>query len=530
MKLHRIKLLDGEALGILQNFEHEFAYMADDVLEPFCFVGQNGTGKSRLLQCLAEIFYWLDTRTRLFRPDADAQIGFRFELDYEVTLKSKKRRILVSNVKDIKRPLVQDISGDIAKVIKGESAIREILPRFIVGYTSGDNETLSVPFLDVKQDYAAELRERALFRRRKREDIEDLRLVMMDYDSNFAIIAANFLLQPPERLDFFKKYIRITGIDSFRLILQFNHAAAKRTLKIKIEDKDGSVREEVREGVQLVPQLEEYVEQLRSCATCYNYEEKDKRWTMDFMVNDATCTAFRHFFNNAYELCMAFQRLAMLNDLIVPNRHRERINKLRRKQKIVLRPPVPAEEEKVFRFESVRLLLNDTADALDYISISDGEHQFAHIFGTLLMFDQPNVLMLLDEPESHFNPQWRIRFVPEISTLGAGKHQCLLLTSHAPFVISDCRAENVYIFQRSQDGRRIEALTPKAQTYGASFDRLLEDVFGVKPPISRKSLNELRALKKSTDPEEIESKLDTFGESPEKFELFERIEHLKKNK
>jgi restriction system-associated AAA family ATPase len=527
MRLHRIKLLDGDVLGILQGFEHSFALVGKQALEPLCFIGQNGSGKSRLLRCLAEIFYWLDSRTRHFRPDATSTIGFRFELEYDIHSRGKTRCIRINNTKDKKRPEICELIGDKEHTIKDNEAIRSILPQFIVGYTSGENETLSVPFLDVRQDYAAELRERALFRRTKREDIPDLRLVMMDYHSNFAVVAANFLLQPADRLSFFKRFIRVTDIESFRLIIQLNHPAARRKIKVKIENADGTVTEEVRDGVQLVPQLEQYVSSLKQCAVCHDYDSDEKSLTLDFLVNDETRRAFRHFFGTAYELCMAFQRLSMLNDLMVPNKHRERINKLRRNQKIVVRPPVPAEEDKVFRFESVRLRLRDSAEALDYISISDGEHQFAHIFGTLLLFDQPNVLLLLDEPESHFNPQWRIKFVRQVNEIARGKHQCLLLTSHAPFVISDCRAENVYIFRRTGNNKRIEAVSPKAQTYGASFDRLLEDVFGVKPPISRKSLNELTRLKKSTDVAKIEGRLDDFGESMEKFELFERIEKLK---
>lgn len=64
MKLHRIHLKEGESLGILNNFTHEFAAPASDAIEPLCLVGQNGTGKSRLLQCLAEVFYDLDFRCR----------------------------------------------------------------------------------------------------------------------------------------------------------------------------------------------------------------------------------------------------------------------------------------------------------------------------------------------------------------------------------------------------------------------------------------------------------------------------------
>jgi restriction system-associated AAA family ATPase len=529
MKLHRIRLLDGQMLGILQEFEQVFAPQTDDGVEPYCFVGENGTGKSRLLQCIAEIFCWIDTRTRLFRPNRNAEIGFRFELEYEIHANKGPRRVLIRNSDNIKRPQVVEIDKEGEETaIEGEQAIRAILPRFVVGYTSGENETLSVPFLDVKGEYAAEVRERALFRRWKREDIPDLRLVMMDYHSNLSILVANFLLQEDRRLTLLEGFVRATGVESFRLIIQTKHRAAPKKIKIKIEDANGRIKQETREGVQLVPQLEEYIEQLKKCSTCHEFHEKESRWNFDFFVQAATRKAFKHFFGTAYNLCMAFQRLSMLNELIVPSKHRDTIAKIRRDEKIAIKPPTPAEEDKVFRFETIRLRMRDADDSLDYISISDGEHQFAHIFGTLLMFDQPNTLFLLDEPESHFNPQWRIKFVPLVNQIARGKHHCLLLSSHAPFIISDCKAQNVYIFTRSQDGRGVKASPPKTETYGASFDRLLEDVFGVKPPVARKSLDELRQLQHDGTKKEIENRLDDFGDSPVKFYLYQRLEKLKK--
>lgn len=72
------------------------------------------------------------------------------------------------------------------------------------------------------------------------------------------------------------------------------------------------------------------------------------------------------------------------------------------------------------------------------------------------------------------------------------------------------------------------AAPPKSETYGASFDRLLEDVFGVKPPISRKSLTELRRLQQKGTKEEIEKALTEFGDSAVKFYLYQRLEKLKK--
>lgn len=508
MKLIRISLLEGKPLGILEGFEHIFAPQTSETVEPFCFVGANGTGKSRLLQCLAEIFFWLDSRTRLFSPEPQATLGFRFELEYEMQIDNSPRHVLIRHVEDKNRAGVFEIDeeGD-ESLISNDQKIRALLPEFVVGYTSGENETLSVPFLDVRQEYAREVGLRAIRVGKKQGEVPDLRLVMMDYHANFAIIAANFLLQSSKKLAFFSKYIRMSDIDSFRIVIQLHHQRAK--------------------PIKLTKQLRENIDQLKSCATTHEYQSKEQRWILDFVVNEATRTAFRHFFRNSYELYMVFQRLSMLNDLMIQKKHLDRINRIRRQQKIVIRPPVPAEEDKVFRFETVRLRLYETSEVLDYISLSDGEHQFLHIFGTLLIFDQSNILFLLDEPESHFNPQWRIEFVELLNEIAVGKSQCFLLTSHAPFIISDCKAENVKIFRRTET-KKIEVSSPRNETYGASFDGLLQDVFDIKPPpVARKSLKELRELETEGTVEEIEERLDEFGDSPEKFFLFQRMEKLK---
>jgi predicted ATP-binding protein involved in virulence len=180
-------------------------------------------------------------------------------------------------------------------------------------------------------------------------------------------------------------------------------------------------------------------------------------------------------------------------------------------------------------FQDVCLRLTKTQAPVDYIMLSDGEHQFAHIFGTLLMFREGNVLYLLDEPESHFNPKWRIEFVQFANKCLKAQHgsHALLLTTHAPFVVSDCRRQNVYVFERSGHRRQVKILRPNFETYGASFDWLLEQIFHVKPPIAKKALADLDALQKEPDAKKVELGLARFGDSLEKLYVVEHLQELK---
>ncbi|MCD4764513.1 MAG: AAA family ATPase, partial [Desulfobacterales bacterium] len=202
----------------------------------------------------------------------------------------------------------------------------------------------------------------------------------------------------------------------------------------------------------------------------------------------------------------------------------QNIKKLRKEHKLVLKPPTVPETDKVFRFENVKLKIKSSNDPVDYVSLSDGEHQFIQIFGSLMMIDDDGILFLMDEPESHFNPKWRSLFMTVLNELKKKKEQCIFVTSHSPFILSDFHSETVYIFKLTNKGIKIEQ--PQEETYGASFDRLLKIAFDISPPLADKSLKEIRTLQKSNNKDQIAKKMPMFGDSIEKFYLYQRIEEL----
>ena len=85
-----------------------------------------------------------------------------------------------------------------------------------------------------------------------------------------------------------------------------------------------------------------------------------------------------------------------------------------------------------------------------------------HIYGTVMMVEYDNVLFLLDEPESHFNPKWRIEFITNLSKTAAGHRQEFLLSSHSPYILSDCPKENVFIFEKNS--KKVTARNPATVT------------------------------------------------------------------
>lgn len=96
----------------------------------------------------------------------------------------------------------------------------------------------------------------------------------------------------------------------------------------------------------------------------------------------------------------------------------------------------------------------------------------------------PNMLFLLDEPESHFNPLWRVKFITRVLDLPtkygdrrksakATEQECLL-TTNSPFVPSDMQRDKVFIFSKDEEGK-IQVQNPNIETFGSTFDTIIED-------------------------------------------------------
>ena len=313
------------------------------------------------------------------------------------------------------------------------------------------------------------------------------------------------------------EHAALAELASWRCIVQLEPSTITRTEPIN-----------GRRGVKLTEELETILSKLRACSTCQHLDPSSDTYTLDFFVNDQSRAAFRKHWTDASDLYRSFHKFAMLNDLAIPKRVRNRLTRQIKRGHFAARLPEPQDEQKVFRFEEVRFHANKAGDApVDYVALSDGEHQQAQIFGVFSMITDANALFLLDEPKSHFNPEWRVKFIDRLMSISIPKAipREIILTSHAPFVPSDLRREQVIIFKRTQGG--IEVRNPTNETFGASFDRILKDCFEVEPPISQVARDEIKRLKEKGGVEEIEKAIPKIGASVEKAFLIDRLNQMK---
>jgi restriction system-associated AAA family ATPase len=230
----------------------------------------------------------------------------------------------------------------------------------------------------------------------------------------------------------------------------------------------------------------------------------------------------------------------MLNDLVLPKPARKSFRGGGSLPRFASRLPEPFDDDKVFRFEHVSLIGSKLQSPIDYASLSDGEHQLAQILGIFAMVSSPNSLFLLDEPESHSNPQWRVEFISSLMDLmtsqgnrrsrSPASRQDALMTTHAPFVPSDMDKERVLIFSKDQTTKEIRVRRPLIQTFGTSFEAILEECFGVTPPISGEARNEIARLRRSKSMKNVASGMKGLGYSLEKALLADHLRTLKKTR
>jgi restriction system-associated AAA family ATPase len=240
-----------------------------------------------------------------------------------------------------------------------ELATHRLLPSKVVGYTSGGNETLSLPFLISRSGYAQEVGGKALSETTQDDSVQDTRLMLIDYGTNLEVLVANLLMSSKTQRVALLENVKLKDIHSFRCIIQLAHSAAPK----------GRAASN-RKGIQLTPELEEYLDNLKYCATCYTSDEKTETYIFDYWINEETKAAFKSFWGTSLDLYSSFHKLAMLNDLAIPKKTRERFKKDSRDtrtRRFASRLPEPQDEDKVFRFERVNFVASTGDEVVDYV-------------------------------------------------------------------------------------------------------------------------------------------------------------------
>jgi restriction system-associated AAA family ATPase len=515
MKLLRLKITDPDGFRSLQkgfevHFLREWNYAEAGAFNPYILAGPNGSGKSNVLEVLAAIFYHIECMYLNYRPESfeydktENPQGFRskvsspngFEVEYFIpapailNISGSQDYAHIKIIKaNGKSPLIYWVNRDLfnaeANQILTSNEAKEVLPDFVLGYSSGENEILSLPFFKMRFVHFDEYKD-YLNQESSYTSVPEGRLTFLNSEFNQAIVLSNLLLQDKELLKPIKDEVGVEDIKIFRIIIkkyikldkhQFTEdpqdkAKYQKKITETVEDEFG----EKQYRLDITQNLKTIIEKLKNCSTCSSYDSETDELYLDYWVNTGTKDAFKYYFGSAIELFQAFQILLTLNLCTV----NEKLKKeLYQSTSLYVNETVPTlpSDERIMRFKDLWIQKSGVTKNILSKSLSDGEHQFLHALGLCLLYKDKKCLFLLDEPETHFNPDWRAKFISRLRDCFSDKYaksimREMLITTHSPFLISDSKKEYVLHFNKNPKSKAVEVSLPDYNTLGASINKI----------------------------------------------------------
>lgn len=174
-----------------------------------------------------------------------------------------------------------------------------------------------------------------------------------------------------------------------------------------------------------------------------------------------------------------------------------------------------------------------TETVVTYDQLSDGEQALWGRIGLLKLLEAQNeTLLLLDEPETHFNDVWKRELIDLIDDmiLKTSKSQVLVAT-HTSIALTDVfSSEIIRLENKNGEARAVDIAFP---TFGSDPGRIMLHVFGAKDVIGSRAAEylreQLRRQWKDADRDELERLVAEIGSGWPRAKLNEILQRLTPN-
>ncbi|MDO9227014.1 MAG: AAA family ATPase [Pseudomonadota bacterium] len=123
---------------------------------------------------------------------------------------------------------------------------------------------------------------------------------------------------------------------------------------------------------------------------------------------------------------------------------------------------------------------------LRYEELSDGEQM---VLGRMALFHllagQQDALLLLDEPETHFNDRWKREIVDIIDEAIGHTANDVLISTHSAIVLSDVFNDEIVMVEKTADGSGVRSVDQ--QTFATDPSALMMSVFEADDSIGKRA-------------------------------------------
>lgn len=474
---------------------------ASKPIRSHALIGQNGTGKSNLIEAMITIFRNIDL-------DLESETLEKQPLDYtlEYEIRGYTVRLQADTAKQ-KRPYVW-VDGE--KQSQGYLLKnRELLPSHLFAYYSGRNERIEALFQEHQRR----------FNRRQEivvtEKLSGEALASLYRNADFDVVAAEKLRRDIESRD------RQFGDDRLRRLFYCRGGHSQLVLLACLLS-DDPVFQKVLKNL--------HIESLESALFVLKEPHKlrEKRRGGKFEESElnegdprfwyARGNVVSEFLDQLWQV--AWAPIAQEVDKQIDFRGRTE-----RQRQLYLYVPSQAKlkqlgelvggADRFFRYaegayigdliEEVRITVkkrDEHGGKVSFTQLSEGELQMLTVLGLMRITRDDHCLFLLDEPDTHMNPIWKLRLFDEIKDAmggeegvdAAGESQ-VLLTTHDPILLGGLKREQVHVIHQLESHTEIES--PEIHPQGMGVTGLLKsELFGLSSTLD---IETERRLKRRND-------------------------------
>ncbi len=467
-------------------------------------IGQNGTGKSNLIEALITIFRDVDL---------DREAAFDYTLEYSIrghavrieadTTKQKRPYVWVDGEQKSQVYLIKNDPPD--KVPRDERRGPRLLPSHIFAYYSGRNERMETLFAEhqdrfnrrqeitasekLSGDALANLYRNSEFdaeaaaklridieSRSKRYGDDSLRRLFYCRGGHSQLVLLACLLSDDPVFQKVLKNLHIESLESALFVLKEPH-------RLREKRRDGKFDEQ---------ELSEGDPRFWYARGNVVSEFLDKLWQVAWAPIEQVATKQIDFRGRREKQKQLY--------LFVPSQ-----DKLKQLGELV------GGTDSFFRYaegayigdliDEVRITVkkrDEHGGKVSFTQLSEGELQMLTVLGLMRITREDHCLFLLDEPDTHLNPIWKLRYFNDIEgvltsddgALVQGESQ-ILITTHDPMMVGSLKREQVHILRR--EGNSTVVSSPHEHPQGMGVAGLLKsELFGLSSTLDQQTLDDLQ--------------------------------------